>query len=702
MYGSASVIQAPGGSMSALVHTHSVCQPAHIQTRKCEPLHCFDRHSERKMGETGDVLAEKNMPRRTAGACAVDEGKNPVIRRRISQCSLLFLLALALVALAPVATVAPAASAHAKTASPPVAFPTVDPSYIYNQLYYMATNFQRREAGYDNGLPVSVNGHDEFAAYWQSEMLRNLQGFGAQAQHDAFSIDGWAKRKAVTQAFNVEVTIPGVTHPEQMVVIGCHYDGEASSTQSANDDASGCAIELGVAKALANYMSANHVYPARTLRFVAYDAEEQGIYGSFHYVNQTINGDLSNVVTMINEEQSGIGYPLRFLGKASNPLLPTTLQMTPITNNNAYNSTQTLTAAQVQTITDFKTLMQGAAPAAFSAFLALGYGSLNYRDAQNNPVSQQIFTPQDLSHAPLADDADGGSDNYPFALAGLPTATFIGNFSYYGTNPPPWSYPFDQPQDTIQLMNVYASGSTAEAKALDLALALPGMLTTWTLAQPAVLGFVATDGKPLAAIGDVGSTQPGAAVSLSAMAYDPASAGAAFTYTWNFGDGAQAQGATVQHVWASAGDYSLTLTASGASGARVVTKTIHVTTAPPVINDPYAAYPPQNGVPPANRNVTLPQADQSSGTASGGSLSSTGAPASAAQSPFWWQWAVIALAALLSLGLVAYGLSRRRRSAAARNALPTLADIDRLQRESAVRDLLTPRGPDDRSGDEGL
>ena len=49
-------------------------------------------------------------------------------------------------------------------------FPTVDPNYIYDQLLYMVTHFQRREAGYDNNLPVSVNGHDEFAAYWAEEM----------------------------------------------------------------------------------------------------------------------------------------------------------------------------------------------------------------------------------------------------------------------------------------------------------------------------------------------------------------------------------------------------------------------------------------------------------------------------------------------------------------------------------------------------
>src|SRR6202165_1930770 len=200
--------------------------------------------------------------------------------------------------------------------------PAIDPDYIYNQLYYMVTHYQRREAGYDNTAPVNVNGHDEFGAYWSQEMMRNLQSFGAQAFSDLFPIKGWQGRPAVVPAHNVEVTVPGITHPEQIVVIGCHYDGEAISNQSAYDDASGCAIELGIAKAMAEYWHTTHTYPARTLRFVIFDAEEQGLYGSFHYLNTTINGDIHNIVAMFNEEQNGIAYPLRYLGKTANPLLP--------------------------------------------------------------------------------------------------------------------------------------------------------------------------------------------------------------------------------------------------------------------------------------------------------------------------------------------------------------------------------------------
>ena len=62
-----------------------------------------------------------------------------------------------------------------------------------------------------------------------------------------------------------------------------------------------------------------------------FDAEEQGLYGSFNYLNNTINGDVKNLVAMFNEEQNGIAYPLRYLGQLSNPILPFYIDMSPIT-----------------------------------------------------------------------------------------------------------------------------------------------------------------------------------------------------------------------------------------------------------------------------------------------------------------------------------------------------------------------------------
>jgi hypothetical protein len=271
---------------------------------------------------------------------------------------------------------APASATN--TPLPPIQqdFPAVDPDYIYDQLLALVTPNLRREAGYDTNLPPDQNGHDEFAAAWAQEMAKQLDGFGPAVRRDEFALAGWRNRPAKVNAFNVEVTVPGLTHPEQIVVIGCHYDGEAVSTQSANDDASGCAIELGVARALAAYWRARHVYPARTLKFVIFDAEEQGLFGSFHYVNQTVNGELGQIVAMINEEQSGIAYPLRFLGKTANPLLPEYVDVSPQTSTDLYPDQSSLPQAKRAAIARFRAQMEQSLIPVFEQFQAQGDTSL--------------------------------------------------------------------------------------------------------------------------------------------------------------------------------------------------------------------------------------------------------------------------------------------------------------------------------------
>lgn len=506
---------------------------------------------------------------------------------------------------------APIASAHTSTTiyqqQVLADFPSIDPNYIYDQLFYMVTHFQHREAGYDNNLPVNINGHDEFAAYWTQEITHDLQGFGPQVRRDPFPVLGWLNRPATVPAFNVEVSVPGVSHPEQVVVIGCHYDGEAISTQSANDDGSGCAIELGVARAMGLYWRSHHVYPARTLRFVIFDAEEQGLYGSFHYLNSTINGDTKNIVAMFNEEQSGIAYPLRFLGKTSNPLLPFFIDESPLTDNPLYPAQSKLPQTQRDKITRFRALMQQAAVAAFTQFQALGFQSLNYYNDANQPVSQPIFSPDQISNVHQGDDTLGGSDQIPFTLAGLPCATFLGNSTYYDQNPPPWSYPFDQAQDTIQLMNTFASGSLQKSQALVLALGLPGMLTTWMLNQSDILGQAPADGNPIAAISDIGQTRVGQTISLDAMtSFDPQ--GRPLSYTWNFGDGTTAGGVTAQHTYAATGTYTLTLTVNSSTGKRSISKLIDVVTHTTNYTNPYVGGPGNlpDGNPPHNPAVILP------------------------------------------------------------------------------------------------
>jgi hypothetical protein len=438
-------------------------------------------------------------------------------------------------------------------------------------------------------------------------MVKNLQGFGPQVRKDPFSIHGWSARLATLPAFNMEVSVPGITHPEQEVVLGCHYDGKADSTQSAFDDTSGCAYELGVGKAMGDYWRLHHVYPVRTVRFVIFDAEEQGLFGSFHYLNSTINGDLQNVVAMFNEEQSGINYPARFLGRQSNPFMPDYIDVTPLQDNAAYPGRIHLSSTQREHVIRFRTLWQQAIPAVLAQFQAIGYSGLTYYNTHDQNVFLPIFSAAQQNNVHIQDDPSSNSDQVPFIYAGLPVVTLTGDQSYYDPNPPPWAFPYDLPIDTLQLMDTYASGTTRNAPALALALALPAMLTTWMLNQPDMLGQATTDGNPIATTSDVGQTVAGQNISLDAKAsFDPSNSSNTLTYAWDFGDGTTASGIAINHTYNTSGNYILTLTVTSPQGKRSIRKFINVGNEPNIYSNPYS---PLRGVNRLNPAVTVPVAN---------------------------------------------------------------------------------------------
>ena len=80
---------------------------------------------------------------------------------------------------------------------------------------------------------------------------------------------------------SVILTIPGTTRKNEIVVIGGHLDsiaigGTSSNAPGADDDASGIATLTEVARVLL----AKDFRPARTIKFMAYAAEEVGFRGS--------------------------------------------------------------------------------------------------------------------------------------------------------------------------------------------------------------------------------------------------------------------------------------------------------------------------------------------------------------------------------------------------------------------------------------
>lgn len=77
---------------------------------------------------------------------------------------------------------------------------------------------------------------------------------------------------------NVVGEIRGSEHPEQVIVVGGHLDSW-DLADGATDDGCGVATTLGAAKAI----KLSGIRPKRTIRFVLFTGEEQGLLGSLAY-----------------------------------------------------------------------------------------------------------------------------------------------------------------------------------------------------------------------------------------------------------------------------------------------------------------------------------------------------------------------------------------------------------------------------------
>jgi carboxypeptidase Q len=92
---------------------------------------------------------------------------------------------------------------------------------------------------------------------------------------------------------NVVGEIRGTEHPEQVVVVGGHLDSW-DLAQGSTDDGCGVVTTLGAAKAI----KLTGLRPKRTLRFVLFTGEEQGLLGSLAYT-KTHKDEMGNHVAAL-------------------------------------------------------------------------------------------------------------------------------------------------------------------------------------------------------------------------------------------------------------------------------------------------------------------------------------------------------------------------------------------------------------------
>ena len=124
-----------------------------------------------------------------------------------------------------------------------------------------------------------------------------LQAAGLTVTRETYEVDS-------ESAANLIATLPGRNRPDEIVVVGAHYDSVFGSP-GANDNASGVAALLCIARALAAEPDQN-----RTIRFVAFVNEEPPYFQTWH-MGSSVHARRAksrgeNIVAMLSLET--IGY----------------------------------------------------------------------------------------------------------------------------------------------------------------------------------------------------------------------------------------------------------------------------------------------------------------------------------------------------------------------------------------------------------
>jgi carboxypeptidase Q len=104
--------------------------------------------------------------------------------------------------------------------------------------------------------------------------------------------------KGPSPFYNVVADIPGTDKADELIIVGGHIDSWDSATGTV-DDGIGTAIAMGAAQMLA----ASGVQPRRTIRFMLWSGEEQGLLGSRAYVDQ--NPELMEKISAVFNYDGG-------------------------------------------------------------------------------------------------------------------------------------------------------------------------------------------------------------------------------------------------------------------------------------------------------------------------------------------------------------------------------------------------------------
>src|SRR5262245_54459015 len=136
-------------------------------------------------------------------------------------------------------------------------------------------------------------------------------GPGPATVHVKLQMD-YAQRRLI----NVVARIPGAVAPDEWIIVGSHRD---AWTFGASDSVSGHVSMMAVARAMGGMVKKGW-RPRRTIVFVSWDGEEQGLLGSTEWVEDVTAELKARAAIYVNRDAGAAG--LNFSGSAVHSLAP--------------------------------------------------------------------------------------------------------------------------------------------------------------------------------------------------------------------------------------------------------------------------------------------------------------------------------------------------------------------------------------------
>lgn len=135
----------------------------------------------------------------------------------------------------------------------------------------------------------------------------HFESLGLDVSYHQFYYDG-------DSYYNVVATKPGSVYPDEVLILGAHFD--SVNNPGADDNASGVCAVMHAAWILAR------AELQRTVTFIAFDREEQGLYGSYYYASDHSGDDIVGMVSldMVAYNHNGNDHADIYGRSASDPI----------------------------------------------------------------------------------------------------------------------------------------------------------------------------------------------------------------------------------------------------------------------------------------------------------------------------------------------------------------------------------------------